>query len=203
MAMAGQDLPPAALIAAGRAALARGDWAGARSAFRGALERADTPEACHGLACAEEWAGDFGAAVRLYERAFSGYRARGEIRLPALIAGRELSFLHAAVYGNLAAAQGWLARARSLADEAGECPESGWVELAEALATDDPDQIDAHAWVATGIARRARDPDLEFCALGYRGTSLVLRGRGRAPSRARRRLRGAGRCRAHGRERRR
>jgi DNA-binding CsgD family transcriptional regulator len=31
--------------------------------------------------------------------------------------------------------------------------------------------------VATGIARRAGDPDLEFCALGYRGTSLVLRGR--------------------------
>jgi DNA-binding CsgD family transcriptional regulator len=115
--------------------------------------------------------------VRLYERAFAGYRARGETRVPALIAGRELSFLHAAVYGNLAAAQGWLARARSLADEAGECPESGWVELAEALATDDPDQIAAHAWAATGIARRARDADLEFCALGYRATSLVLRGR--------------------------
>ena len=38
MATAGQDLPPAALIAAGRAALARGDWAAARSAFGGALE---------------------------------------------------------------------------------------------------------------------------------------------------------------------
>jgi DNA-binding CsgD family transcriptional regulator len=114
--------------------------------------------------------------VRLYERAFAGYRARGETRPAALIAGRELSFLHAAVYGNLAAAGGWLARARSLADESGECPEAGWVELAEALATDDPDEIDTHAWAATGIARRARDPDLEFCALGYRGLSLVLRG---------------------------
>jgi DNA-binding CsgD family transcriptional regulator len=177
MAGTGQDVAAAAFVAAGRAALARGDWTGARSAFRDALERADTPEACHGLASAEEWAGDFGAAVRLYERAFAGYRARGETRLPALIAGRELSFLHAAVYGNLAAADAWLTRARDLADEAGECPEAGWVELAEALATGDPDEIDAHAWVATGIARRARDPDLEFCALGYRGTSLVLRGR--------------------------
>ena len=39
-----------------------------------------------------------------YERAFAGYRALGETRLPALIAGRELSFLHAAVFGNSAAA---------------------------------------------------------------------------------------------------
>jgi DNA-binding CsgD family transcriptional regulator/tetratricopeptide (TPR) repeat protein len=164
-------------IADGRAALARGDWTAARTAFRAALARADTPEACHGLACAEEWAGDFDAAMRLYERAFAGYRARGETRLPALIAGRELSFLQAAVFGNVAAASGWLARARSLADESGECPEAGWVELAEALATADPDEIDTHAWAATGIARRARDPDLEFCAMGYRGMSLVLRGR--------------------------
>ena len=177
MATSGHDAPAAGLVASGRAALARGDWAGARAAFREALEQADTPEACHGLASAEEWAGDFGAAVRLYERAFAGYRARGETRLPALIAGRELSFLHAAVYGNLAAASAWLGRARDLADQAGDCPEAGWVELAEALATEDPDEIDAHVHVATGIARRAGDSDLEFCALGYRGTSLVLRGR--------------------------
>ena len=177
MAAADGGLPSGESLRAGRAALARGDWSGARSAFRAALDRADTPEACHGLACAEEWAGDFDAAVRLYERAFAGYRARGETRLPALIAGRELSFLHAAVFGNHAAASGWLARARSLADEAGECPEAGWVELAEALATEVPDEIDTHAWAAIGIARRARDPDLEFCGLGYRGMSLVLRGR--------------------------
>jgi DNA-binding CsgD family transcriptional regulator/tetratricopeptide (TPR) repeat protein len=170
-------LRPDHWITEGQAALARGDWSAARSAFGAALERADSPEACHGLACAEEWAGDFDAAVRLYERAFAGYRGRGEARLPALIAGRELSFLHAAVFGNAAAAGGWLARARTLADEAGECLEAGWVELAEALATDDPDEIDVHAWAATGIARRAGDPDLEFCALGYRGMSLVLRGR--------------------------
>jgi DNA-binding CsgD family transcriptional regulator/tetratricopeptide (TPR) repeat protein len=173
--MAGSLLPGGS-IPEGRAALARGDWAAARAAFRAALTQADTPEACHGLARAEEWAGDFDAAVRLYERAFAGYRARGETRLPALIAGRELSFLHAAVFGNLAAASGWLARARSLADESGECPEAGWVELAEALATEDPDEIDMHSWAATGIARRAGDPDLEFCALGYRGLGLVLRG---------------------------
>ena len=51
----------------------------------GQAAQADSPEACHGLACAEEWAGDFEAAVRLYERAFAGYRARGETRLPAVM----------------------------------------------------------------------------------------------------------------------
>jgi DNA-binding CsgD family transcriptional regulator/tetratricopeptide (TPR) repeat protein len=176
-AAAGQGAGVQALIDRGNTALASGRWAAARTFFRGALQQADSPEACHGLARAEEWAGDFEAAVQLYERAFSGYRARGEHRRPALIAGRELSFLHAAVYGNLAAASGWLSRARSLADEAGECPESGWVELAEAMATGNPDEIHGHAWRACAIARRAGDVDLEFCALGYRGLSLVLRGR--------------------------
>ena len=176
MAAAGQGLHPASLVADGRAALDRGDWAAARPLFAAALEREVTPEACYGLAQAEEWAGDFETAVRLYERAFLCFRERGETRRPALIAGRELSFLHAAVYGNLAASGGWLARARRLADEAGECPEAGWVELAEALATDDPDAIDAHARTALGIADHFGDADLAFCALGYQGMGLVLGG---------------------------
>ena len=177
MASTGRTPPPDTLVAEGRTALELGDWAAARPLFAAALERADTPDAWYGLAQAEEWAGDFGAAVAAYERAYCGYRARNETRLPALIAGRELAFLHAAVYGNAAVAGGWLARARSLADEAGECPETGWVELAEAMATEDPDVIDAHVQMAAGIARRVDDADLHYCALGYAGASLVLRGR--------------------------
>jgi DNA-binding NarL/FixJ family response regulator len=165
------------LLARGRAALARGDWAAARSLFRDALGREDSPEACHGLAGATEWAGDFAAAVELYERAYRGYRARGESRRPALIAGRELAFLHAAVYGDGAVAGGWLARARRLADEAGDCPERGWVELAAAMATGEPDEIEKHALEATSVAARHGEEDLRFCALGYQGLSQVLRGR--------------------------
>lgn len=169
--------PGLALLAEGEAALARGDWATARSVFAEALARGDSPDACHGLARAAEWAGDFATAVRMYERAFTGLRARGETRRPALIAGRELAFLYAAVYGNMAAADGWLARARTLAEDAGDCPELGWVELAEALTTDDPEAVEAHARAATAIAGRFGDADLHFCALSYRGTGLVLRGR--------------------------
>ncbi|HEX2072321.1 MAG TPA: response regulator transcription factor [Geodermatophilus sp.] len=166
------------LLAEGRAALDRGDWAAARSVFGHALRQGEeTPDACYGLAYALEWAGDFEGAVRLYERAFTGYRERGEVRRPALIAGRELSFLHAAVYGNWAVASGWLARARSLAAQAGDCPERGWVELAEAAATGDPAEVEAHARAAAAIADRFGDTDLQFCALGYEGAGLVLGGR--------------------------
>lgn len=169
--------PGLALLAEGEAALARGDWASARSVFAEALAQEDSPDACHGLARAAEWAGDYATAVRMYERAFAGLRARGETRLPALIAGRELAFLYAAVYGNMAAADGWLARARTLADAAGDCPELGWVELAEALGTEDPEAVEAHARAATAVAGRFGDADLHFCALSYRGTGLVLGGR--------------------------
>ena len=164
-------------LSAGRAALDRGDWAAARAVFAELVRRADNPDAQYGLARALEWEGSYEAAVRCYERAYSGYRARGETRIPALIAGRELSFLHAAVYGNGAVAGGWLARARSLADEAGDCLEAGWVALAEALATDDLDALDAHVREAAAVAQRYGDPDLRFCARGYEGAGLVLRGR--------------------------
>jgi DNA-binding CsgD family transcriptional regulator len=172
MAPAGQ-----AELSAGRAALDRGDWAAARSLFAELVRREDDPDAHYGLARALEWEGSYGAAVRCYERAYAGYRERGETRIPALIAGRELSFLHAAVYGNAAVAGGWLARARSLADEAGDCLEVGWVALAEALASDDPDERDAHVREAAAVAHRYGDPDLRFCARGYEGAGLVLRGR--------------------------
>ena len=49
---------PDSLVAEGRTALERGDWAAARPLFAAALEREDTPDACYGLAQAEEWAGD-------------------------------------------------------------------------------------------------------------------------------------------------
>lgn len=160
----------------GRTALEQGDWAKARSLLAAALEREATAETLYLLARAVEWAGEYAAAIDLYERAFVAFRERGECRLPALIAGRELSFLYAAVYGNESAAGGWLARAQSLAQEAGDCVERGWVELAVALATDDPAMKEVHVGAAALIAERFDDADLKFCALGYEGTNLVLRG---------------------------
>ncbi|WP_162453204.1 LuxR C-terminal-related transcriptional regulator [Phytoactinopolyspora mesophila] len=165
------------LLAAGKIALGHGDWARARSLLSDALELDEAAETLHHLARAVEWAGDYSAAVGYYERAFVAYRALGETRLPALIAGRELSFLHGAVYGNEAVAAGWLARARRLAAESGDCVEAGWVELAEALASGDPAEMRGHAQAAAAIADRFTDADLRFCALGHEGMALVLAGR--------------------------
>lgn len=165
------------LLDQGRAALAAGDWATARSSFSGALEHDESAEALYGLARVTEWEGDYAAAVGLYERAFAALRAVGETKRAALIAGRELSFLYAAVYGNDAAAGGWMARARSLAEAAGECVERGWVDLAEALLTHDPNTMDDHVRRAMRVARQFGDADLEFCAMGYAGLCLILRGR--------------------------
>lgn len=164
------------LVDEGRAALDRGDWAAARSLLTDALARDESAEVLYLLARAVEWAGQYERAIELYERAYLALRERGECRLPALIAARELSFLYAAVYGNAAAAGGWLARAQSLSAEAGDCVERGWVELAAALMTDDPAAKETHVRVAAEIAHRFDDPDLRFCALGYEGTNLVLRG---------------------------
>src|SRR5688500_14190087 len=60
-------------LSAGRAALDRGDWAAARSVFAELVRREDDPDAHYGLARALEWEGSYGAAVRCYERAYSGY----------------------------------------------------------------------------------------------------------------------------------
>ncbi|MGK5170253.1 LuxR C-terminal-related transcriptional regulator [Geodermatophilus sp. CPCC 205761] len=169
--MAGGDV----LLARGEAALERGDWSAARQVFADALGRSDTPDAHYGMARALEWAGDFEGAIRCYEQAFRGCRAQGRARLAALIAGRELSFLHAAVRGNGAAAEGWLARARSLVGS-DDCVERGWVALAAAAGTDVAHEVAAAAEEAAGVARRWDDPDLHFCALAYRGAGLVLRG---------------------------
>lgn len=164
------------LLAEATAALDGGDWASARSLLTAALALEDHPDIRYQLARAEEWGADYEAAVRHYEQAFAGYRRRGEVRRPALIAGRELAFLHAAVYGNGAVAEGWLARAHRLADEAGDCVEHGWIALADALSTGDVDAMADHVRRATTVAHRFDDDDLRFCALGYEGLILVLRG---------------------------
>ncbi|MGH9261865.1 MAG: tetratricopeptide repeat protein, partial [Acidimicrobiales bacterium] len=165
-----------AAITEGQAALTRGDWARARSVFAAALEQDETPEALYGLARAVEWAGDYRAAIDLYGRAYAAFRARGESRTPALIAARELSFLYAAVYGNAAAASGWIERARRLALTTGDCVERGWVALAEALMTDDPDEKAGHVRTAIDIAQRLGDSDLAMCAIANEGVCLVLKG---------------------------
>lgn len=163
-------------VAAGRVAAAEGRWADACLAFEAALAEGGSPEALDGMAEVRYWQGDYAAAIHLRERAYAGFRARGETRYPARLAAYHLAFDYAAVHGNLAAASGWLERGIRLAEVSGDCPERGWVELAQTLATDDVSKREQHVDTAMAIAKRFGDADLEFDALAYAGLCLVERG---------------------------
>lgn len=164
-------------LAGGLRALGGGQWKEARAAFETALAERESPEALDGLGMALFGLGEFDAAITAQERAFVGFRARGETRYPAVLAAYWLSFSYAAVRGNLAAASGWLERGKRLAEDSGDCPERGWVELSCALATADLDAKEGHVAAASAIAERFGDTDLMFDAMAYAGVCLVERGR--------------------------
>ena len=125
--------------------------------------------------CAES--GDYRAAVALRERAFAGWRARGDVRRAARLAAYQIAFDHLALFGNEAVAQGWIERATHLAEEAGACAETGWVALSRALHAADPVERAHLVAQATNLARRFGDDDLAFDALAYTGLALVEEGR--------------------------
>ena len=100
-------------VAEGYEALAAGDWAGARAAFEAALAVEEFPEALDGLGRALWWLRESDKAVVYRERAYSGFRRDGQLARAARIA-LWLSREYALVWGNEAAANGWLARAERL-----------------------------------------------------------------------------------------
>jgi DNA-binding NarL/FixJ family response regulator len=158
----------------GYAALAGARWDRAREAFTAALEHEETPQALEGLGWAMWWLGDVrGSHVQL-ERAYAGYRQRGDLRHSARLATR-LSRVYSLVYGNASASRGWLARAERLLDEAGPCPERGWFELMRVSGASAA-EMKAGAEQAIEIGRRFGDPDLEILAIAYLGLALVCAG---------------------------
>jgi DNA-binding NarL/FixJ family response regulator len=160
----------------GHDALGIGDWALARSLLEAAVEVDETPEALDGLGQVHYWQGDYPAAISHRERAYAGFRARGDDRSAAITACW-LAYLHGFVYGNFAASSGWVGRARSLIEGAGDCAERGWVAFMSALFADDLDETERRVAEAMRIAKRFGDTDLHFGALSAVGCCLVERGR--------------------------
>ena len=164
------------LLRSGRAALTAGDWEGARAAFETAGELGETAEVLDGLSQAAHYQGGYAEAIELKERAFAAYRHRGDGAQAAELA-RWLAFLHGTVHGNMAAANGWMARAERLLEGMDECAAHGWITLDRAPFTRDASERERLATAALAIGRRFGDTDLEFDALALLGEVYVASGR--------------------------
>jgi tetratricopeptide (TPR) repeat protein len=162
------------LIEEGLAALRDGDAASAGRAFELALAEGESGEALEGLAEALYLECSYAAAAAQYERACSAYR-RERQTMAAGRAARTAAWITGNVLGDWAVRSGWLARARSILEEAGEDrPEYGWVLIIKAFSEPDAHVREAVLREAIAIGRRFGDPDIEFLALAYLGGLLVM-----------------------------
>lgn len=163
-------------LVAGSRALARGEWAAAREAFRSAWSAEESPDALDGLGRALWWLNDPAGALDLRARAFARLRHEGRDAEAAAIAiwlARE----YRGLYRRREMADGWLARARSLLgslDDRGSLP--GWLALAESEAGPLYPQAAEQAEHAVAVAREHGDSDLEIVGLMRRGASAVSGG---------------------------
>jgi DNA-binding NarL/FixJ family response regulator len=168
---------PADLLRVGRDALAAAEWERASACFQQAQRQVgDTAEVLDGLGRAAHFQGRHLQAIALLERGFAAY-SRSDERAEAAEVARWLAFLYSAVHGNMAAANGWMARAERLLEGMEESVEHGRLALDRAPWTDDPAERERHAMAALAIARRFGDPDLEFSAQALLGHSYVCAGR--------------------------
>jgi len=159
-------------------ALARGDWRKARELYRAALDRGETPEALEGLAIASWWEHDIDAAIESRERAYELRSARGDTAEAARLAGF-LAWDYSVLRGKQAVANGWLQRARRLAEELEPSAEHAWLPLIEASFHLDTD-AQSVLRLSTEAANQARafgGLDMEMTARTLQGLALVSLGR--------------------------
>jgi DNA-binding CsgD family transcriptional regulator len=164
------------LLRLGREALAAADWERARDLFEQAAELGETAEILDGLGQALQFGGEHARAIEVKERAFAEYERRG---MPAEAAelARWLAFLYVSVRGNVAAANGWMARAASVLEGVEESAAHGWLILDQAPWTSHAAEREQFATAAIAIARRYGDRDLEFDAMALLGEAYVASGR--------------------------
>ena len=160
----------------GREALAVADWERARAFFEQAAEFGETAEILDGLGEALQFGGEHARAIEVKERAFAECERRG-LRAEAAELARWLAFLHVSVHGNVAAANGWMARAESMLEGVEESAAHGWLMLDRAPWTSDASEREQFATAAIAIARRHGDRDLEFDAMALLGDAYVAVGR--------------------------
>jgi DNA-binding CsgD family transcriptional regulator len=163
-------------VAAGRRALEAGRWEEARAAFAAALAGEETPQALDGMGAALWWLGETRASVAHTERAYAGFRRAGDA-VPAALAAISLCVTWVSNFDNHAAAGGWLARAERVMADADPNPLRGWLWLLRGYLDPDPEHAQELYRRALELARTTGDVDLELCALGDLGLTLVTVGR--------------------------
>jgi len=167
-------------LAAGLAALGEGRWADAAAALAVVVGGDEHPpaEALAALGDATWWLGEPARSLELRERAYAGFRRRGD-RVQAALTAMAVCIVHKANYGNSAAASGWMGRAERLfeGDDAG--PLQGWLWATRAYQLDrGPEALDL-SQRALVAAQRDHDVDLELTALATLGRTMVFGGRAR------------------------
>jgi DNA-binding NarL/FixJ family response regulator len=156
------------------AALRDGDAVAARRAFELALVELESGEALEGLAEVLYLEREYSASAAHYERAYSVYR-RERRNMAAGRAARTLAWITGNVLGHWAVRSGWLARARTILEEAGQDrPERGWLLIINAFTEPDAQVRETLLGEAIAIGRRFGDPDIEFLALAYLGGLFVM-----------------------------
>lgn len=161
-------------LQAGRAAMAAGEWTRAHDELTSAREEQETAEVLDHLGAVAWWSGDVTGSVRLRERAYAAHLHDRAPAAAALVAV-DLAVCHLTNLDDVPVAQGWIARARRLADQAGDRQVEGWVALVEGYTTDGPAGR-SRLGHALDVARDRADLDLELVALADLGLAMVSGG---------------------------
>jgi len=162
-------------LRAGNEAFARGEWETAAEL----LTAADSvePLAAGNLECLAEsalWADRHEESFAAHQRAYQEYLRLGNPRRAAFVA--VMLGIHYAVRLELAAAEGWLGKARRLLEPEAQGAEHGWLALASTLlkeATGDWDLVYENGALMYEIGCRHRDPDLQALGLTFQGLVLT------------------------------
>jgi DNA-binding NarL/FixJ family response regulator len=168
-------VPADTALARGYGAVAVGNWSEARGAFEEAVRTVESPEALDGLGRSLWWLHEGRQAIVCRERAYSGFRRDGDLGRAARIA-LWLSREYSLVFGNNAAARGWLARAERLLRDVAPGVEQGWLDLARSEGSRESSEAAMYAESALNAALAAGDPDLELRALAQLGFARVSGG---------------------------
>jgi DNA-binding NarL/FixJ family response regulator/tetratricopeptide (TPR) repeat protein len=162
-------------LAAGRSALAKGDWPAAKHAFQAAWDDQESADALDGLGRSLWWLGDAPGALDARSRAFALLRREGRDRDAAAV-GIWLARQYAGLFHRTALTEGWLARIRSLvADLADPGSLEGWLALVDSESSG-LNAAMADAERAVAAARKHHDVDLEIVGLARLGACRVAMG---------------------------